>query len=150
MLAVMGPLLALLGIEADSISANIKRQAIVWGLIGVLGIVLVTFLLVALNSALTYLYGPVIAPLIIAVAAGIIAIVVFLVAHYQDTIAARKAAEKKKQAEMTALVTTAVITAIPLLFKSPLFKAIGIPAGTAIASAFLGRNDDEADHRRHK
>jgi hypothetical protein len=151
MLAVMGPLLALLGIEADSISANLKRQAIIWGVIGAMGLIVLAFLLVALNSALTYAYGPVVAPLIIAVAAGVIAVAVFLVARYQDSIAAKRAAEKKKQAEMTALVTTAVITAIPLILKSPLFRAVGLPAGSAIASALLmrGRGGEEG-HHHHK
>lgn len=147
MLAVMGPLLALLGIEADTISANVKRQAIVWGLMGVLGLVALAFLLVALNSALAYSFGPVVAPLLIAVAAGVIAIAVFLIAQIQDTIAARQAAEKKKQAEMTALVTTAIITAVPLILRSSLFRGIGLPAGAALVSALLLRKNGDAPRK---
>ena len=151
MLAVLGPLLSLLGIEADAIGANLKRQAIVWGAIGALGLVMIAFLLVALNSALAASFGPVVAPLMIAVAAGVIAVAIFLVAHIQDNIAARQAAEKKKQAEMTALVTTAIITAVPLILRSPLIKAIGVPAGAAIASALMMRKPEEGDRpRRHK
>ena len=79
--ATVAILLSLLGIEADAIGANLKRQAIVWGAIGALGLVMVAFLLVALNGALAASFGPVVAPLIIAVAAGVIAVAVFLVAH---------------------------------------------------------------------
>ena len=146
MLAVLGPLLSLLGIEAASITANAKRQAIVWGTIGALGVVFVAFLLVAANSALTYAVGPVIAPLIIAVVAALIALIIYLVAHLQDGIAARRKAEQQKSAEMTALVTTAIITAVPLILRSPLVKEIGIPAGAALASALMLRKDD----RHHK
>jgi hypothetical protein len=149
MLAVMGPLLALLGIEAGEISANIKRQAIVWSLIAALGLVALTFILVALNNALAYSFGPVVAPLIIAVVAGVIAVLVFAVAHIQDSIAAKKAAEKKKHAEITALVTTAIITAVPLILKSPLFKEIGLPAGAALASALMLKPRDDSHHRHH-
>ena len=139
MLAVLAPLLSLLGIEAASITAGVKRQAIIWGLIGALGVVFAAFVLVAINTALAYAVGPVIAPLIIALAAALIALVIFLVAHIQD---GKRDAEKKKGAEMTALVTTAIITAVPLILRSPLFKQIGLPAGAALASALLLRKDD--------
>jgi len=146
MLAVLAPLLSLLGVEAASITASVKRQAIVWGLMGVFGLVGIAFILVAINSALTLAVGPVIAPLIIAAAALFIAVVVFLVSQLQDTIAARREAEKKRSAEVTALVTTAVITAVPLILRSSLFKEIGLPAGAALASALmLGK-----DGRHHK
>ena len=147
MLAVMGPLLALLGVEAQSVTANVKRRVIVWGLIGVMGLVFAAFVLVAVNTALAYAVGPVIAPLIIAVVAALAGLVVFLVAHLQDGIAAKRDAEKKKSAEMTALVTTAIITAIPLILRSPLFRDIGLPAGAALASALLLKKSDRRDHK---
>jgi hypothetical protein len=137
MLAILAPILSLAGIEVASVTAGLKRQAIVWSLIAALGIVVIAFLLVAANTALGYVVGPVIAPLIIAVIATLVALAIFLVAHLQDNIAARRAAEKQKKAEVTALVTTALITAIPLLLRSPLFKEIGLPAGAALASAFM-------------
>jgi ATP/ADP translocase len=146
MLALMAPLLSLLGIEAASVTASLKRQAIVWGAIAALGIVVIAFLLVAANTALSYAVGPVIAPLIIAVVATLVALTIFLVAHLQDNIAARQAAEKQKKAEITALATTALITAIPLILRSPLFREIGLPAGAALASAFMMRKP----HDRHR
>ena len=143
MLAVMGPLLALLGVEAQSITDNVKRQAIVWGLIGGMGAVFVAFLLVAINAALSYAVGPVIAPLIIAVVAALIGLGVFLVAHIQDDIVAKREAEKKKSAEMTALVTTAIAPAIPLRVRAPLVKSLGV---AELASALMFRIDE---HRHH-
>lgn len=147
MLAVLTPLLSLLGVEASSMTANLKRRAVLWGLIGALGLVFLTFLLVAADSALAYVVGPVIAPLIIAVAAALIALAIYLVAQLQDNIAARRDAERKKSAEMTALITTAIITAVPLILRSPLFKEIGLPAGAALASALMMRKSD--DRHRH-
>jgi len=138
-LAIVAPLLALLGVEASSITANVKRQAIVWGMIGVLGLIVLSFLLVSVNTALSLAVGPVIAPLIIALVAAVIGLAMYLVAHLQDGIAARQEAEKKRSAEVTALVTTAIITAIPLILRSPLMKEIGLPAGAALASALLLR-----------
>ena len=146
MLAVLGPLLSLLGIEAASITASAKRQAIVWGTIAALGVIFVSFMLIAANSALTYAVGPVVAPLIIAVAAAVIGLAIYLVAHLQDGIAARRRAEQQKSAEMTALVTTAIITAVPLILRSSLVKEIGIPAGAALASALMLKKDDR--HRK--
>jgi len=147
MLAILAPLLSLAGIEAASVTSNLKRQAIVWGTIAALGFVVVAFLLVAANTALSYWVGPVIAPLIIAVVATLVALTVFLVAHLQDNIAARQAAEKQKKAEITALATTALLTAIPLILRSPLFKEIGLPAGAALASALMMREPRDRHHK---
>lgn len=137
MLAVLGPLLSLLGLEAASLTTSVKRQAIVWGLIGVFGVIFAAFVLVAANTALAYVFGPVVAPLLIALTAAVIAVVVFLVAHLQQAAEARRRAEKEKNAEVTALITTALITAVPLILRSSLMKEIGIPAGAALASAML-------------
>lgn len=147
MLAILAPLLSLAGIEAASVTANLKRQMLVWGVIAALGVVVLAFLLVAANTALSYAVGPVIAPLIIAVVATLAALTVFLVAHLQDNIAARQAAEKQKKAEITALATTALITAIPLILRSPLFREIGLPAGAALASALLLKEPRDRHHK---
>ena len=135
MLAFLGPLGALLGLEVASIKDRLKYQAILLGTLGALGLVAVTFILVAINNALTIAVGPIIAPLIIAGAALLIALIVFLVAYLRDTAEARNDAEKKRSAEVTSLVTTAAITAIPLIL--PLLKRVGLPAGGAAAAIYL-------------
>jgi uncharacterized integral membrane protein len=137
MLAILTPILSLLGIEVASITDEVKRKAIVWSIIGALGVVFAAFVLVAINTALSYRFGPVVAPLIVAVAAAVLAVAVFLIAHIQDGIAAKRDAERRKNAESTALVTTAILSALPALLRSPVMREIGIPAGAAIASALL-------------
>lgn len=134
MLALLGPLGALLGIEATSFKDRLKRQAVLWGTLGVLGVIAIAFVLVAINTALTYAVGPIIAPLLVAGAALLIGIVVFLISHFRETVEAHNDAEKKRRAEMTALVTTAAITALPLIL--PTLKRIGVPAGGAAAAVY--------------
>ena len=134
MLALLGPLGALLGLEAASIKDKLKRQAILWGLLGVLGLIALIFILVAANTALTYAVGPIIAPLIIAGTALLIALVVWGVFHFRETVENKREAEKKRSAEVTALVTTAAITAIPLIL--PMLKKAGVPTASAAAAAY--------------
>src|SRR3569832_2187252 len=110
MLALLGPLGALLGLEAASIKDKFKRQAVLWGTLGALGLIAVVFVLVAINTALTYAVGPIVAPLIIAGVALLIGIVAFLIFHFRETVEAHNDAEKKRRAEVTALITTAAIT----------------------------------------
>lgn len=134
MLALLGPLGALLGLEVVSIKERLKRQAVLWGTLGALGVVAVSFVLVAVNNALTLAVGAVIAPLLIAGAALLIGIVVFLIFHFRETVEAKQEAEKKRSAEVTALITTAAVTAIPLIL--PTLKRIGVPAGGAAAAIY--------------
>lgn len=134
MLALLGPLGALLGIEAGSFKERIKRQALLWGSVGALGLIAIAFILVAINTALTYALGPVIAPLVIAGAAILIAVAVYGVFHFRETMEAKRDEEQKRSAEMTALVTTAVITAIPLIL--PTLKKVGVPTASAAAAAY--------------
>jgi predicted phage tail protein len=134
MLAILAPLASLLRLELSAIQARIKRQAVLWGTLGVLGLVAATFVLVSINTALTFAVGPVVAPLIIAGAALLIGIIVFLVFHLRETMEARQEAERKHNAEVTALVTTAAITALPLIL--PTLKKVGVPAGSALAAAY--------------
>src|SRR4051812_30037854 len=122
MLAILAPLLSLAGLEAGELTGRLKRQAIVWGLMAAFGIVGVAFLCVALNAALTIAVGPVVAPLIIAVAAVLLAIIVFLAAQLIEHAEARRLAEKKRTTEITSLITTAAIAAVPLILRSPLMK----------------------------
>lgn len=134
MLALLAPLGALLGIEAASIKDKLKRQAILFGTLGALGIIALSFVLIAINNALTFAVGPIIAPLIIAGAALLVGLVVYAVFHFRATLEAHNDAEKARRAEVTALITTAAITAIPLVL--PTLKRVGVPAGGAAAAIF--------------
>ena len=137
MLALIGPLASLLGFEAEALKERLQRQAIVWALVGVFAVIAASFLLVAINSALTLSFGPVVAPLLLAAGALFIALVIFLVAYLRDSAEVKRETEKKRSAETTALITTAALTALPFLLQSPLMKRIGIPAGGALAAAYF-------------
>ena len=146
MLAVLAPLLSLVGLEAHELSARFKREAIVWGLMAGFGIIGVAFICVAINSALSSVVGPVIAPLILAVAAVLLALATLLISQLIEHAEARRLAEKKRSSEITSLITTAAIAAVPLILRSPLVKEVGIPAGAALASAlWFGKSPD---HRK--
>ena len=145
MLAVLAPVLSLLGIELETVTESVKRHAVLWGMIGVFGLVCLVFVLVAINSALTYQFGPVVAPLIIAAVAAVGAIIVLFVAQMQDAQEARREAERKRLAESNALLTTTIVTLIPAILRSPLLRQIGLPAGAAIASALLLRKGGPID-----
>ena len=134
MLALLAPLGALLGIEAASFKDKLKRQAVLWGTLGVLGVIAISFVLVAINTALSFAVGPIVAPLIIAGAALLIGLVVYAVFHFRATLEAHNDAEKARRAEVTALVTTAAITAIPLIL--PTLKRVGVPVGGAAAAVY--------------
>ena len=134
MLALLAPLGALLGLEAASIKDKVKRQAVLWGTVGALGVIAITFVLIAVNNALTFVVGPIIAPLIIAGAALLAGLVVYAIFHFRATVEAHHDAEKARRAEVTALITTAAITAIPLIL--PTLRRIGVPAGGAAAAFY--------------
>lgn len=134
MLAILGPLAALAGVEITSLKGRLIRQAILVGSLAALGLVAISFILISINTALAYAVGPVIAPLIIAGAALLIALVVYLIFHIRETMEQKREAEKQRSAEMTALITTAAITAIPLIL--PTLKKVGLPAGGAAAAIY--------------
>lgn len=146
MLAVLAPLASLLGIEVEALKESFRRRAVLYSAVGLFLAIGGMFLLVALNSGLTLSFGPVIAPLMIAGGALLIALVIYLVSMVTNTIRGRREAERKRSAETRALVTTAAISAIPLLFRSGLMKKVGIPLGGALAAAFLlTRNNGDRD-----
>lgn len=77
-----------------------------------------------------------------------VALTIYLVSRITAQVAHKKEVQRRRSSETTALVTTAAITAIPLLMKSPLMKSVGLPLGAALASLFIlsrsRRDNDEA------
>jgi len=146
MLAVLAPVLSMLGIELETVTESVKRHAVLWGLMGGFGLICLVFLLVAANAALANSFGPVVAPLIIAAVALVGTMVVLFITYMQDAEAARREAERRRMAESNALLTTTIVTLIPAILRSPLLRQIGLPAGAAIASALLLRKGGPIDH----
>lgn len=131
------PLASVFGIEAGELAERLKKNAILWGCIAVFGLVAFAFVLVAAHNGLALWVGPIWSPLIIAGVAALVALTLFVVSSVTADIAHRREVQRRRSAERTALVTTAAITAVPLLLKSPLMKSIGLPLGGALAALYL-------------
>ena len=141
------PLASLLGIEVEDLLDRIKQNAIAWSAMAFFALIGVVFLLVALYTGMVDWLGPIWGPLAIAGGALVVALAIFIGIRIAAGIAARREAERRHSAEKTALVTTAAITAVPMLLKSPLMKQIGLPVGGALAALYLlskpgGHKDD--------
>lgn len=128
---------SVLGIEVDELLEHFKKNAMAWSAVALFALIGLAFLLVALNAWFTLMWGPIVAPLLIGAGAIIVALAVYAVIAITDGIARRHAAERRNSAEKTALVTTAALTALPLVMKSDLMRKVGIPIGGALAAAYL-------------
>jgi uncharacterized membrane protein len=131
------PLASILGIEADELIDRLKKNAMAWSAVALFAVIALVFLLVAANNAATLAWGPIVGPLVLAVGAIVVAFIVWATIAILDGMAKRKALEKRHAQEKTALVTTAALTALPIVLQSPLMRKVGIPVGGALAAAFL-------------
>jgi uncharacterized integral membrane protein len=150
MLALLYPIASLLGIEAGEIVERVKKNGVLWGAIALFGLIALIFALIAAHTALTFWVGPVYAPLLIAGAAALVALAIYIASRIMAEIAHRREVQRRRSAETTALVTTATVTALPILMKSPLMRQIGLPLGGALAALFLlskssGKSNDDAE-----
>jgi large-conductance mechanosensitive channel len=144
------PLASILGIEVDELLDRFKKNAIAWSAVALFALIGLAFVLVAVNNAATLAWGPIVGPLVVALVAIVIAVAIWIVMAVLESIARRKALEKRHAQEKTALVTTAALTALPLVLQSPLMRKVGIPIGGALAAAFLlskssGHHDDREE-----
>ena len=144
------PIASILGIEVEELLDRVKKNAIAWSAVALFGVIALVYLLVAANNAATLAWGPIVGPLVLAVGAIVIAFAVWATIAILEGMAKRKALEKRHAQEKTALVTTAALTALPILMQSPLMRKVGVPIGGALAAAFLlsksnGRHHDDDD-----
>jgi len=136
------PLAALLGIEVEAITERVRNTIIVnVAMIG-LGLVGVSFLVAAGFFALADLYGAIYAALILAAVFLVLALAVYLGARMAEGRHRREVANKRRSTETSAFVTTAALTALPAMLKSPLGRAIALPAA-ALAAYLLVRKSGE-------
>ena len=131
------PLASILGIEVDELINRLKNNAIAWSAVALFGLIGLAFVLVAVANAATLSWGPIVGPLVVALVAIVIAVGIWIGMSVVESIARRKAMEKRHAQEKTALVTTAALTALPIVLQSPLMRKVGIPVGGALAAAFL-------------
>jgi len=151
MLALLYPIASLLGIEAGELVERVKKNGALWGAIALFGVIALIFGLIAAHTALALWVGPVYAPLLIAAVSALIAAAIYLASHAVAEVAHKREVQRRRSAETTALVTTATVTALPLLMKSPLMRQIGRPIGGALAALYLlskagnKKNDDSSE-----
>lgn len=138
---LLAPLAALLGIEVEAITERIRNALVVNAIMVLLALIGVSFLLAAGFFALAERYGVIYASLIFAGAFLVLALAVFLGTRVGESRRRRELAEKRRSTETSAFVTTAALTALPVILKSPL-RTIGLPAA-AIAAYFLLRGGSD-------
>jgi hypothetical protein len=123
----LAPLATLLGVEVETLLERVKGSAVAFAAIGLFSLICVFFLLVALYAWLTDWVGPIWSPLIIAGAALVIALILFGALHIQQAALRRRAEERRREAQETALVAGAALGALPELLRSPLVRNVGLP-----------------------
>jgi len=140
------PLAALLGIEVDSITERVRNTIIINALMIVLGLAGVGFLIAAGFLWLAQAVGGIYAALILAATFLVLALAVYLGSRIGEGRRRREVVTKRRSSETSAFVTTAALTALPVLLRSPMFRTLGLPAA-AIAAFLLvrggGDNTDE-------
>lgn len=131
----LAPIAAFFGIEVDALIDRFKRDALVNGLIAACVLIAIVFLLVAAYVALSATMGPMIAALTMAGGALLLALLIFLVSKIGARERKRRELERRRRTEAGAVVTTAAVTALPALIRSPVGKRLGLPL--VILAAYL-------------
>jgi hypothetical protein len=142
------PLASLLGIEVEDLIARAKRNAIAWTAVAAFALLGVIFILVAIANASILAWGPVWGPLAVAAGAIVIALIIWASIAAMTGQDRRRAIDKKHANEKTALVTTAALTALPIVLQSPVMRKVGIPVGGALAALFFMSRSSRQRHAR--
>lgn len=138
------PLASLLGLEIESVTERVRNTLILNAIMAVLGVAALGFLVAAGFMALADQVGGIYAALIIAAIFLVLALAVYIVARIGENRRRRELAAKRRSTETSAFVTTAALTALPVLLQSPMVRAVGLPA--AVVAAFvLARKADKSD-----
>jgi uncharacterized membrane protein len=142
---LLAPLAALLGIEVEAITERVRNAIIVNAVMIGLALVGVSFLVAAGFFALAALYGVIYAALIFAAAFLLLALAVFLGTRIGESRRRRELADKRRSSETGAFVTTAALTALPVLLKSPLLRTLSLPAAAIAAYMLIRGGSDKTD-----
>ncbi|MFK4810513.1 hypothetical protein N8A98_13880 [Devosia neptuniae] len=138
------PLAALLGIEVEAITDRAKKLAIVYAVISLFLLLGCFFLVAAGFFALATQIGPIYAALVLGGVFLVLALAVFAGAQIGESNRKRRTVERRRSSETGAFVTTAALTALPVLLRSPVIRKLGLPAA-ALAAFLLVRNADDND-----
>lgn len=137
---LLAPLAGLLGIEVEAITERVRNLVIVNAVMIVFGLIGLGFLLAAGFLALADALGGIYAALIFAGGFLLLTLAVYLGTRISEGRHKRELATRRRSSETGAFVTTAALTALPVLLKSPAFRTVGLPAA-AIAAFLLLRGD---------
>jgi NADH:ubiquinone oxidoreductase subunit 6 (subunit J) len=138
------PLAALLGIEVEAITDRAKKLVIVYAVISLFLLLGCFFLVAAGFFALATQIGPIYAALVLGGVFLVLALAVFAGAQIGESNRKRRTVERRRSSETGAFVTTAALTALPVLLRSPVIRKLGLPAA-ALAAFLLVRNADDND-----
>lgn len=139
-------LAALLGVETDVLVARLRKSIVASSVIALFALIGLCFLLIAANTALTTAVGPIWAPLIIAGVAIVIALIVYLATKVMADNRKAQQTERRRSSETSAFITTAALTALPIVLKSSMARNVGIPLAVLVGLALLARgSSSQAD-----
>ncbi|ODT66956.1 MAG: hypothetical protein ABS75_25595 [Pelagibacterium sp. SCN 63-23] len=142
-MGLLAPLAALLGLETESLVARARSTALAYGVIAVFLVTALVFLLAAGFMALAEVIGPIMAALAMGGAFLLLALAVYLGAQIGRSRKHKQLAERRRASETGAFLTSAAITALPMVARSPALLRLGVPA--AILAFFLLRRSDDQD-----
>lgn len=134
------PLAALLGFEVEGLAHRAKSLAMTYAVIAILGLIGFCFLVIAGYIALAQAVGMLVASLILAGVFLALALAVYIGAQIGENRRQRLASQRRHSSETGAFLTTAALTALPVVAKSPLLLRFGIPA--ALVAFLLFRDKD--------
>ncbi|MGV3577308.1 MAG: hypothetical protein ACO1O4_19445 [Devosia sp.] len=141
MLGLLMPLAGLLGIEIEELGQRVKGLIVVYALILVSAVIGLAFLITAGYIALSDAVGPIYAALILAGSFLAFALAVYIGVSIGENRRRKRLAERRRSSDSGAFLTTAALTALPLLVRSPMLVKLGIPAAALTVLALLREKD---------
>jgi uncharacterized membrane protein len=135
---ILVPLAALLGFEADAVKERFKRTLVGNAIMAVLAMIGLCFLLAAAFFALSAAISPIYAALVLAAVFLVAAFAVHLTLRASAARERRAALLKRRSSEAGAFATTAALTALPVVLKSPAIRSLALPAVAIAAIVLLG------------
>lgn len=144
MLGLLMPLAGLLGLELDDLGKRARGLIAAYVIIGLFSAIGIGFLIAAGFIALSNALGALTAAMIMAAAFLAVALLVYLAMSIGENARRRRLAERKKSSDAGAFLTTAALTALPVLAKTPTLVKLGVPAAALAALALMrdrGRPD---------
>jgi hypothetical protein len=141
---LLRPIASIFGLELDAMTDRLKRTLIFTTIIAAFCLLATIFLIVAGYLALSSVFGPVIAALVMAGGALVLALAVYLGSRIGERERQRLELERRRKAEANAVLSTAAVTAVPAILRSPLGRTVGLPL-LAVGAFLMLRGRGGAD-----